>query len=75
MSRRTETSYVYYTIDFIRFHGKRQPKAMGLEEIRAYLSRLAIEGSVAASAPALLFVIYAQVLNRGGRGVRSPLDS
>jgi hypothetical protein len=75
MSRRTETSYVYYIIDFIRFHGKRQPQTMGLEEIRACLSHLAIEGKMTASILALLFVIHAHVLNRGGRRVRSPLDS
>jgi hypothetical protein len=49
-----ETSYVYYIIDFIRFHGKCHPKAMGLEEIRAYLSHLAIEGNVAESTQAVL---------------------
>ncbi len=35
MSRRTETSYVYYILDFIRFHSKRHPNEMGVEEIRA----------------------------------------
>jgi hypothetical protein len=49
-----ETSYVYYIIDFIRFHGKRQPKAMGLEEIRACLSHLATEGNVVASTQSVL---------------------
>jgi len=29
MSRHTETSYVYYILDFIRFHGKRHPNEMG----------------------------------------------
>lgn len=66
MSRRTETSYVYYTLDYIRFHGKRHPKEMGVEEIRAYLSHLATENNVAASTQnvalsALLF-LYRQVL-------------
>jgi hypothetical protein len=75
MSRCTETSYMYYILDFIRFNGKRQPKAMGLEEIRAYFSHLATEGKMTASILALLFVIHAHMLNRGGRGVRSPLDS
>jgi len=49
LSRRTGTSYVYYMIDLIRFHGKRHPKDMGVEEIRAYLSHLATEGNVVAS--------------------------
>jgi hypothetical protein len=70
-----ETSYVYYIIDFIRFHGKHHPTAMGLEEIRPHLSHLATQGNVAASAPALLFVIYTHALKRGGRGVWSRLDS
>ena len=49
MSRRTETSYVYYILDFIRFHGKRHPNEMGVEEIRAYLSHWATKNNVAAS--------------------------
>ena len=66
MSRRTETSYMYYILDYIRFHGKRHPKEMGGEEIRAYLCHLATEGNVAASTQnvalsALLF-LYRQVL-------------
>ena len=66
MSRRTETSYVYYILDYIRFHGKRHPKELGADEIRAYLSHLATEGNVAASTQnvalsALLF-LYRQVL-------------
>ena len=66
MSRRTETSYVYYILDFIRFHGKRHPNEMGVEEIRAYLSHLATKNNVAASTQnvalsALLF-LYRQVL-------------
>jgi hypothetical protein len=43
MSRRTEASYLYYILDFIRFHGKRHPCEMGVEEIRVYLSHLATE--------------------------------
>lgn len=66
MSRRTEASYVYYILDFIRFHGKRHPRDMGVGEIRAYLSHLATEANVAASTQnvalsALLF-LYRQVL-------------
>ena len=68
MSRRTEAPYLYYIIDFIRFHGKRHPNGMGPQEIRAYLSHLAIDGNVAASTQnvalsALLF-LYRQVLHR-----------
>ncbi len=56
MSRRTETSYVYCILDFIRFHGKRHPNEMGVEEIRAYLSHLATKKNVALSA--LLFLYH-----------------
>jgi len=48
-SLKTEKSYVYYIRDFILFHGKRHPKDMGADEIRAYLAHLAIARSVAAS--------------------------
>jgi probable addiction module antidote protein len=66
MSQRTETSYVYCILDFIRFHGKRRPKVMEVEEIRAYLSHLATEDNVSASTQnvalsALLF-LYKTVL-------------
>jgi site-specific recombinase XerD len=66
MSIRTEKSYVYYIRDFILFHNKRHPKDMGVGEIRAYLTHLAIEKKIAASTQnvdlcALLF-LYRQVL-------------
>jgi integrase len=66
MSIRTEKSYVYYIRDFILFHNKRHPKDMGVGEIRAYLTYLAVEKKIAASTQnvalcALLF-LYRQVL-------------
>jgi integron integrase len=66
MSMKTEESYVYYIREFILFHNKRHPKDMGVEEIRTYLSHLAVEKNVAASTQnvarnALLF-LYKQVL-------------
>lgn len=62
----TEKSYVYYIRDFILFHDKRHPQEMGSDEIRAYLSHLALQRRVAASTQtvalsALLF-LYRQVL-------------
>jgi hypothetical protein len=59
MSRRTEAYQPSCILRFIRFHGKRQPHAMGIEEIRAYWSYLASDKNVAASTqnralPALL---------------------
>jgi integron integrase len=66
MSRRTEKSYLHYIIDYICFHNKQHPQELGVEEIRAYLSHLAIQKNVAASTQnialsALLF-LYRQVL-------------
>ncbi|MEM9217011.1 MAG: phage integrase N-terminal SAM-like domain-containing protein [Cyanobacteria bacterium P01_F01_bin.150] len=65
-SLKTEKSYIYYIRDFILFHQKRHPSEMGVDEIRAYLSHLAIDRQVAASTQnvalsALLF-LYKQVL-------------
>jgi site-specific recombinase XerD len=65
-SLKTEKSYIQYIRDYILFHDKRHPKEMGVDEIRAYLSHLAIERKVAASTQtvalsALLF-LYRQVL-------------
>ncbi|MCL6436866.1 MAG: phage integrase N-terminal SAM-like domain-containing protein [Leptolyngbyaceae cyanobacterium HOT.MB2.61] len=65
-SLKTEKSYVHYIRDFILFHNKRHPKEMGADEIRAYLSHLAIKRNVTASTQtialsALLF-LYRHVL-------------
>jgi integron integrase len=65
-SLKTEKSYLYYIRDFILFHNKRHPREMGGDEIRAYLSHLAIQRHVAPSTQtvalsALLF-LYRQVL-------------
>ena len=66
MSLKTEKSYLYYIKQFILFHHKRHPREMGVEEIRAYLSHLAVDKNVAASTQnvarnALLF-LYKEVL-------------
>ena len=49
LSRKTEETYIHYIRYFILFHQKRHPLEMGTEEIRAYLSPLAIRKNVAAS--------------------------
>jgi len=49
MSRSTEKSYVCYIKQFILFHNEHHPREMGVPEIRAYLSHLAVERNVAAS--------------------------
>src|SRR5215210_9389169 len=65
-SLKTEKSYAYYIRQFILFHKKRHPLEMGVAEIRAYLSHLAVDKHVAASTQnialsALLF-LYRDVL-------------
>ena len=68
LSLSTERSYLHYIIDYIYFHNKRHPEALGEAEVQAYLSHLALEKQVAASTQnvalsALLF-LYTQVLDR-----------
>ncbi len=66
MSRSTEKSYLYYIVDYIRFHNKQHPQDLGVEEIRSYLSYLATNRNVAAStqniALSSLLFLYRQVL-------------
>src|SRR5262249_20151756 len=65
-SLRTEEAYVGWIRRFIVFHGKRHPREMGKEEVTTFLTRLAVQGKVAASTQnqalsALLF-LYRSVL-------------
>lgn len=67
-SYRTEKSYVRWVKRFILFHQKRHPQDMGKDEIKAFITHLAVEGNVAASTQnqalsALLF-LYNEVLNQ-----------
>lgn len=67
-SIRTEQSYLDWIRRFIFFHGKRHPKEMGKEQVRAFLTHLAVEGKVAASTQnqalsAILF-LYREVLRQ-----------
>lgn len=66
LSLGTERAYSDWIRRFILFHRKRHPEQMGVEEIRQFLSHLAVEGRVAASTQnvalcALLF-LYRDVL-------------
>lgn len=68
LSRRTEQAYVGWIRRFILANGKRHPAQMGGAEVERFLSRLAVEGAVAASTQnqalsALLF-LYREVLRR-----------
>jgi integrase len=65
-STRTEQSYVEWARRYILFHQKRHPKDMGADEVRAYLTHLAVDKNITASTQnvalsALLF-LYRDVL-------------
>ncbi len=65
-SLRTEKTYWGWMRRFILVNGKRHPRDMGAVEVEAFLSRLAVEGEVAASTQnqalsAILF-LYREVL-------------
>jgi integron integrase len=67
-SIRTEEAYVNWVKRFILFHHKRHPAQMGVPEIEAFLTDLAVNLKVAASTQnqalsALLF-LYKEVLNQ-----------
>ena len=66
MSIRTEDAYLYWIKKFILFHNKTHPNSMGAEEIRSYLSYLAVEKDVTASTQNLalnaVMFLYNQVL-------------
>lgn len=66
LSYRTEETYVSVIRRYILFHGKRHPRDLGADEVRAFLAHMALEEHVAASTQnvalhALLF-LYREVL-------------
>jgi integron integrase len=65
-SIRTEEAYVQTIRRFILYHHKRDPREMGTDEIRQYLSHLATDNHVAAStqnvALCALWFLYREVL-------------
>jgi len=67
-SIRTEKAYRYYIKQFILFHHKRHPSDMAEDEIREYLSPLAVDLNVSAStqnvALAALLFLYREVLKK-----------
>jgi hypothetical protein len=48
-SRRTEKAYWHWIRCYIRFYGLRHPAELGAEEVRRFLSWLAVERQVAAA--------------------------
>lgn len=65
-SIRTERCYVEWVRRFVAFHGRRHPREMGAEEVRAFLGHLAADLQVAASkhqqALSALLFLYREVL-------------
>lgn len=43
-----ERAYVDWVRRFVLFHNKRHPLEMGTDEVRAFLTHLAVEGNLAA---------------------------
>lgn len=67
-SYHTERSYLAWMKRFILFHDKRHPKYLGVKEIEAFLSHLAVNRNVAASTQnqafnAILF-LYREILRK-----------
>lgn len=66
MSPRTERSYLHWMRRFWEFHGRRDPRGMGAEEVTAFLNHLATAERVAAStqnqALAAILFLYRHVL-------------
>ena len=67
-SIRTEDAYVHWVRGYVRFHGLRHPRSMGPDEVRAYLSWLAVEQRVSVSthrqAQSALVFLYRQLLGQ-----------
>lgn len=72
-SPRTEQAYVSWVRRFVRDQGLRHPRGLGEREVTAFLTRLAVEGRVAAStqaqALAALLFLYRHVLERPLEGL------
>jgi integron integrase len=66
-SMRTEKAYVDWIKRYIWHHGKRHPKDMGVAEVEAFLTHLAVERNVSAStqnqAKSAILYLYKEVLD------------
>ncbi|HEY9248632.1 MAG TPA: integron integrase [Rariglobus sp.] len=67
-SQRTEEAYVHWIRRFVLANDRRHPRELSEEDVATFLSRLAVEGQVAAGtqnqARAALFFLYDAVLRR-----------
>ena len=65
-SIRTEHAYVDWVKRFVLYHGRRHPRDLGLGEVEAFLTHLAVADKVAAStqnqAKSALLFLYKEVL-------------
>lgn len=66
---RTEPDHVEWVRGFVLFHGRRHPRELGGDEVIAFLSYLATGHRYVSTT-----MVHTHVLNRGGRGVVSPID-
>jgi len=68
LSANTRKTYIRWTRRFVLFHRKRHPRDMGVAEVNAFLTHLAVESQVSAStqnqALSALFFLYGTVLER-----------
>ncbi len=74
-SPRTEEAYVGWVRRYVRYHGVRHPDQLGVEEVNAFLTHLAVERRSSAAtqsqARAALLFLYKEVLRRPLLGVGS----
>jgi hypothetical protein len=74
MSRRTEAAYVYWTRRFVRFAGLRHPADLGIDDVRRFLSHLAVDRKLSAStqqqALSGLLFLYRYVVGRRWKSSR-----
>jgi site-specific recombinase XerD len=67
-SRSTESTYVHWIRRYILFHGKQHPELLGEPEVESFLTHLARNESISASAQnqalAALLFLYKQVLDQ-----------
>ena len=66
-SKRTAEAYVYWVRRFVLFHGKRHPRELGEEQVRAFLDHLvaaSVSSSTHAQALCSLVFLYRDVLRQ-----------
>ena len=72
-SPRTEEAYVAWVRRFVRYQGVRHPDELGVEEVNAFLTHLAVKREASAAtqsqARAALLFLYKEVLHRPLTGV------